>query len=100
MAGNGSYQVTTKPCFPVMLFYYDKGITGEAQVGFGTYVVLAVVALYFLATIMPGLSTIFAFLIVVALFAGFPFALYVTAVDYRMFLDIYNKERGITADDE
>ena len=61
---------------------------------------LAVVALYFLATIMPGLSTIFAFLIVVALFAGFPFALYVTAVDYRMFLNIYNKERGITTGDE
>ena len=100
MAGSGSYQVTTKPCLPVMLFYYDKGITGKAQAGFGTYVALAVVALYLLATIMPGLSTIFAFLIVVALFAGFPFALYVTTVDYRMFLDIYNKERGITTGDE
>ncbi len=100
MAGNSSYRVTTKPCFPVMLFYYDKGITGKAQAGFGTYVVLAVVVLYFLATVMPGLSTIFAFLIVVALFAGFPFALYVTAVDYRMFLNMYNEERGITADDE
>ncbi len=100
MAGNSSYRVTTKPCFPVMLFYYDKGITGKAQAGFGTYVVLAVVALYFLATVMPGLSTIFAFFIVVVLFAGFPFALYVTAVDYRMFLNMYNEERGITEDDE
>lgn len=95
MAENKDYRITTKPNLFVMLFWYSKGIDGKGSFGFGTYVVLALIALIFLGVTFEDLAEIFAGLATVLVLAGGGFAFWVTASDYVMFKRMYCEERGI-----